>query len=171
MSESPVCPQVPTANSAVEDVRLRAGVGPAEYSFLSPALSSVRGAQIAPPALRGAVMLPLGPLPPSLYLVRLIPVPTHPSKPPQLPASVLPTPQFPCCLQVGPSSPLRWTPPALTWPTGEAHLLLKVPSHPQPFPSLFSLTDLLALHPLFPAPWALGHFSLQAPSPPPGGLP
>ena len=67
MSESPVCPQVPTANSAVEDVGLRAGVGPAEYSFLSPALSSVRGAQIAPPALRGAVMLPLGP-PPTLPL-------------------------------------------------------------------------------------------------------
>lgn len=46
--ESPVCPRVPTANPAVETPG-PAGVGPAEYSFLSPALSlSPRGSDRAP---------------------------------------------------------------------------------------------------------------------------
>lgn len=109
--KAPVCPRVPTANSLVEDVGLRAGVGPAEHSFLTPALSSVQEAQIAPTGSAWCCHASAWPpLPPSLYLVRLIPVPKHPSKPPQLPVSVLPTPQFPCCLQAGPLLPTTLDP-------------------------------------------------------------
>ena len=66
--KAPVCPRVPTANSLAEDVGLRAGVGPAEHSFLTPALSSVQEAQIAPTGSAWCCHASAWPPPPTLPL-------------------------------------------------------------------------------------------------------
>lgn len=129
--KAPVCPQIPTANSAVENLGLRAGVGPAERAFLSSALSSVRGLRSRPPAgtrachtaLHGAVTLPLGP-PPSRAPLTTSRLPV--SGPPLLNPTV--------ASRLAPSSPLRWTPPALTWPTGDTHLTPSLCLSPSPCP-------------------------------------
>ena len=61
-------------------------------------------------------------------------LPEHPSQPPRLPVPGPPPPQFHRCLQAGPSSPLRWTPPALSWPTGDTHLPPSLRLSPSPCP-------------------------------------
>lgn len=167
--KAPVCPRIPTANPAAENLGLRAGVGPAERAFLSPALSSVRGLGSRPPAGTRAVTRLCMVLsrfrsapPPSRAPLTTSPAPRVWATPFSIPPLPPGWPPPPHC--AGPHQPSPGPQVTLTCPQACVSApALALPVQPHDL--------LLVLHPLFPVLWALGHFSLQAPSPSSEGLP
>lgn len=87
--------------------------------FLSPALSLSPGAQIAPGSA-WCCHASARPPPPTLPLPGPVDAASsHAPLPTSAPASVTHS-SIPVASRLAPPPPLRWTPPALTWPTGEA---------------------------------------------------